>query len=357
MAGVKVDFPGLLKEAMPSGNFRYRVRVEGNPRKRIALHVNPDHKNFREHYRAARAGVELPPDVSPVDTAIRGSVSWLARKYGIWLEEQVAVGLRSQKTLKQDRRTLEFLERECGEYAMVIPTAELLRMRDAMVHTPAAADAFIKNISAMYKWAIGQELCDTNPAVSVNKIDRGCGGATPWTLEDLEAFKKVHPLGTMARLCLTLLLFTACRVGDAAKLGRRHEFTRNGLSGLSWQPQKKGTSRVEIPILPPLAEALRAAKVIGPTYLLTGFGKPFRSGDALGQKFRQWCQEADLADLSAHGVRKATGHLLASLGCTQYEIMAIHGHTEAGTSEIYTRGVERWNLARSAMDKLRTVNW
>ena len=196
-----------------------------------------------------------------------------------------------------------------------------------------------------------------NPAVGIGKVDRGGGGTVPWTLEDLEAFKKVHPFGTTAHLCLTLLLFTACRIGDAAMLGRKHEFTRNGLAGLSWQPEKKGTARVEIPILPPLAEALNAIKIIGSTYLLTGHGKSFRSGDALGHKFRKWCQEAGLTNHSAHGVRKATGHLLASLGCTQYEIMSIHGHTEAGTSEIYTKGVERWNLARSAMDKLRTMNW
>jgi|GEM_PF-5540355 len=45
----------------------------------------------------------------------------------------------------------------------------------------------------------------------------------------------------------------------------------------------------------------------------------------------KWCLEAGLKNHGAHGVRKATG-LFASLGCAQYEIMSIHGHTEAGTS-------------------------
>ena len=79
-------------------------------------------------------------------------------------------------------------------------------------------------------------------------------------------------------------------------------------------------------------------------------------GDALGQRFRKWCLEAGLKNHGAHGVRKATG-LFTFLGCAQYEIMSIHGHTEAGTSEIYTKGVERWNVALSAMDKLRTMDW
>lgn len=357
MIRLKVDFPGLLREKLPSGNFRYRVRVEGNPRKRVRLHIDPDHKDFAEHYHAARAGIEIKPNSSPADNIISGSVDWLTRKYENWLEEQVQAGQRSPKTLKKDLFTLEFLRRECGQFAMNIPAPELLRMRDKMASTPAAADTFIKNVRTMYKWATTQRLCDINPAVGIGKVDRGSGGTIPWTLDDLEAFKKVHAFGTTAHLCLTILLFTACRIGDAARLGRQHEFTRNGITGLSWQPEKKGTAKVEVPILPPLADALRNIKVVGPTYLLTSFGKPFRSGDALGQKFRKWCLEAGLENHSAHGVRKATGHLLASLGCTQYEIMSIHGHTEAGTSEIYTKGVERWNLALSAMDKLRTMEW
>jgi len=329
---LKVAFPGLVKEKLPSGNFRYRVRVQGNPRKRVRLYVGPDHKNFREHYSAARAGVEIKPDFAPADNTIRGSVDWLTRKYEAWLEEQVRAGRRSLKTLKKDLFTLEFLRRECGRYAMDIPAPELLRMRDKMTSTPAAADTFTKNVRAMYKWATTQGLCDINPAVGIGKIDRGSGGTVPWTLEDLQTFKTIHGCGTTAHLCLTILLFTACRIGDAARLGRRHEFTRNGIAGLAWQPEKKGTVKVEVPILPPLADALRDIKVVGPTYLLTSFGKPFRSGDALGQRFRKWCLEAGLKNHSAHGVRKATGHLLASLGCTQYEIMSIHGHTEAGTS-------------------------
>ncbi len=69
---LKLDFPGLLREKLPSGNCRYRVRVEGNPRKRIPLHIDPAHKDFPEHYHAARRGIEIKPDIEPVDVAIRG---------------------------------------------------------------------------------------------------------------------------------------------------------------------------------------------------------------------------------------------------------------------------------------------
>ena len=66
----------------------------------------------------------------------------------------------------------------------------------------------------------------------------------------------------------------------------------------------------------------------------------------------QWCKQAGLAGLSAHGIRKGLAELLAELGCSQYEIMAILGHSEAKTSETYTRRVERWKLALGAMEKV-----
>lgn len=57
--------------------------------------------------------------------------------------------------------------------------------------------------------------------------------------------------------------------------------------------------------------------------------------------FRDWSNDAGLQGFSAHGERKGLGNYLAEHGLTQYEIMAIHGHTKAATSEIYTAGAAR----------------
>lgn len=56
--------------------------------------------------------------------------------------------------------------------------------------------------------------------------------------------------------------------------------------------------------------------------------------------------------LSAHGVRKGLAEILAELGYSQYEIMAILDHSEAKTSEVYTRRLQRWKLAQVAMGKV-----
>ncbi|MDP1669812.1 hypothetical protein [Phaeovulum sp.] len=61
--------------------------------------------------------------------------------------------------------------------------------------------------------------------------------------------------------------------------------------------------------------------------------------------------------LSSHGIRKAAGELLALQGASQYHIMAVHGHSSAKTSEVYTKGVERDRLAEQAMRMLEGMEW
>lgn len=71
----------------------------------------------------------------------------------------------------------------------------------------------------------------------------------------------------------------------------------------------------------------------------------------------EWCDAAGLTGLSSHGIRKAAGHLMALNGATQYEIMAVHGHNNAETSQVYTNGVDRARLGTLAADKLAGLDW
>jgi integrase len=59
--------------------------------------------------------------------------------------------------------------------------------------------------------------------------------------------------------------------------------------------------------------------------LITEYGKPF-TANGFGNKFKDWCRQADLPHCSAHGVRKAISTALAEAGATPHEIMAVTGH-------------------------------
>ncbi len=152
-------------------------------------------------------------------------------------------------------------------------------------------------------------------------------------------------------------MFTGCRIGDAAHLGPSNIVKRNGEDWLEWQPEKRGSAPVSVPILHPLARSIEALTVTGPTFILTAAGRPFASKAALGGRFRDWCNKAGLERRSAHGIRKALSELLAESGATQHMIMSIMGHTQAKTSEVYTKGVNRAILASEGMALMKGLDW
>lgn len=351
---VKVDFPGLVEEKLPSGNRRWRVRREGNHRQRLTLNVSPDHPDFPEHYRAARAGILL--DAPAADTkAVPGSLAWLGDKYLAAIKTRTEAGQTSPATLAKKEKNLRKLKRLCGEYDMKIPTREIERLRDGQATTPAAADDFVTFLRTMFDWAMREQIMRSNPAAGIDKIDPGHGGATPWSAEDLRQYLDHHKAGTTPHLAMMLLLFTGCRVGDLATLGKGNEFVFEGDTFLRWQPGKRGSKLVEVIILPQLQEELQKLDAFRKTYVVSQWGRPFKTAATMSNRIRTWSADAGLRNRSAHGVRKALATLLAEMGCTNYQIMAVLGHTNPKTSEVYTETVNRRRLAREAMASIRNI--
>ncbi|WP_246739653.1 tyrosine-type recombinase/integrase [Martelella sp. HB161492] len=348
---MKVDFPGLVREELPSGNFRYRVRPEGNPKRKIKIHCQPGDDDFQRQYLAARRGEKPEPLRQASDYAKPKSIGWLVNSYLEYLAKRVEAGTTSAKTLKKKKNLLARLLKR-PDRVMLIPQEKLIEMQDEMSATPAQADAFIAAIGVMYDWAAKRRYLSQNPAHGIEKIYIKGSGSTPWKATDVKAFFAKHKPGTKPHVAMSVLLWTGCRIEDLTILGRRHECILDGIEAIRFTPCKKGSTEVTIPMLPPLKDATRSMKVEGITYVLGRGGKPFASGDSMSAMFKRWCVDAGLPHLSAHGVRKGLAELLAELGCSQYEIMAILGHSEAKTSEIYTRRVERWKLALTAMDKV-----
>ena len=355
---MNTKLPGLLCEKMPSGAIRYRVRQEGNKQKRITLTALPHEADFFTQYKAARVGIQ--PETAPqiITVSPKGSIQWLADMHVAWLTTEVNHGNQSWKTLKKRKMMLKRLTSVAGDYTTDVPRSEIMKFRDLFSNTPVMADDMIASIRVMYDWGIERGYCEDNPAKGIKNLGRKGTGAVPWNIQDLKQFKAHHQPGSMAHLALTLLAFTACRIGDARHLGRQNEVRRDGLTYIEWQPEKRGARFVSIPMTPQLLNAIRQTKIIAPrNYLVTSHGKAFSSADAISQRFSKWCKEAGLQNRTAHGIRKAVGHILAEAGCTQYQIMAIHGHSESRTSEVYTRAVERPELARQAMTVMNNMEW
>lgn len=363
---VRLHFPGLVPRLRNGKVVSWRVRVEGDRNRKITLPVGPDHPQFHEHYRAARVGEKLdaPPEDEP------GTMGHLMAMYLRHLNAMVESGEASPLTLKERRSLSEFVLEQRSEqnksrgrsYRTLptsIPAEELEAFKDRLAGKPGKARNVWKCMTAAYDFGMRRKICSTNPFRSVEKpVYKSAGGAAPWTLDDLKKFREHHGPGTTAHTALSLFMFTACRIGDAYWLGRSQEVMRDGVLWLEWQPTKKGSKPVSIPMLDPLVRATRAQTVVGDAYLLSQQGKPFASAEALRNKMQQWTKDAGLPKgRTSHGIRKAAGHLLAINGATQYEIMAVHGHANASTSEVYTQTVERMRLGQMAVQKLSDMDW
>ena len=367
---MRLRYPGLVPRKKAGKIVGWRVRVEGDVNRKITLAIGPEHPDFHLHYLAARTGEKLSAPVEAKDQ--RGTMGWLITAYLEHLQRLVETGHASPLTLKERRNLAAFvlgqkstqrnsLGREYRTLPLTIPPAELEAFKDRMAATSGKARNVWKLLTAAYDFGMppARGYCTTNPARAVAKPTyKSRGGATPWTVQDLERYRAAHPAGTTAPLALTLFMFTACRISDAIWLGHEQQERHGGVLWLAWQPQKKGSRFVRIPVLPPLERALRAQKTQGPAFLLTGHGKPFASPESLRNKLKEWVLEAGLpSDRSSHGIRKAAGHLLALNGASQYEIMAVHGHANAATSQVYTETVERMRLGEMAVSKLASMDW
>jgi integrase len=352
---MRINLPGLLFERAASGNARYRVRPAGNKARKITLTVDPSHPLFLAQYETARRG-EKPTLVESTQRAMPRSLAWLMDDFEAAMAAKVEAGQMDAGTAKQRIAFYSRLRPKHGDKHMEVPRSKIVEIRDSMAATPGAADNMVKSLRALFAWAVETGRMKDNPASGVGKINRG-KGAVPWSVDDLERFRNRHPKGTMPHLALTLFMFTACRIGDVVLLGRNHEVKRDGITYLAWNPGKRGSTPVTVPIMPPLAEAITAQKVVGPAYLLNAHGKPFASGAAFGNWFRDRVAEAGLKDRSPHGIRKAAGELMALAGATQYHIMSVHGHSNAQTSEVYTQGVNRQKLASEAMQMMASIRW
>ncbi|MDF1729352.1 MAG: site-specific integrase, partial [Sulfitobacter sp.] len=294
---MKIRFPGYVPEKMPSGETRHRVRIEGQKRKRITIPVGPNDPQFSEHYYAARAGVKI--DAPRIEPAVRMSADELVRDYLLWMEAQVASGLMSPLTLKQRRsllkRSLDTRDDQgdrIGDLHQDLPPEAFVLIRDSWGAKTSQADNALKGFSACYKWAKEYRGITYNPVASVRKVHVSKGGAVPWSADDLRRFAEHHPSGTTARRWLMLALFTGSRIGDTINLG--NEATYDGRLWLEWQPAKKGSAYVSIPLFPQLIEELRATKVEGRTYLLSQHGRPYRSTDSLRNMIQDWTRQAGL---------------------------------------------------------------
>ena len=338
---MKVDLPYTREDRDRHGNWRIYVRRNGRS---IRINAKRNMPEFLDEYRAALAVLEE----APLSRGAKpNTLRWLIEKYYGSPEFKKELGDRTQYVR---RGILDALMEVHGDKPFLMKPKHVRKVRDAKADTPEAANALVKALRQVFKWAVEANHLDSNPAKEVPYIKVGSQGFHSWTIEEVRQYEAHHPVGTRARLALALLLYTTQRRSDVVRLG--HKMAHNGwLKFTQVKNAKRKPVSLEIPILPELQRIIDATTPLGKdTYLVTEFGRPF-SADGFGNRFRKWCDEAGLPHCSAHGLRKAGSARLAELGASDREIMAITGHQTAKEVDRYTKGARQKKLAASAMEK------
>src|SRR5262249_53388973 len=220
-------------------------------------------------------------------------------------------------------------------------------LRDRKFKTPQAANARVIAIKVVFKWATKKRLVEKNPGASVERVRIKSDGFPAWSVDDVRQFESRHPVGSKARLALALLLFTGQRRGDVVRLGRQH--VKNGK--LIFKQQKPPCKDMRLPILPVLQKIIDASPCGDLTFLVNELNRPW-DAHGFGNKFREWCNQAGLPHLSAHGLRKAGATIAANNGATAHQLMAIYGWSTLAMAEHYTKSANQERLAEQGMSLL-----
>ena len=330
--------PHLVRQITRHGTPVWYVRLGHGPRIRLRAEFGtPD---FEAEYQAALTGAPRTQKAGPSN----GSLAWLIDRY----RETSAWGALSNATRRQRENIFLHVIAGAGHQPFTRITAATIEAgRDRRADTPAQARNFLDAMRGLFRWAFKAKHVKADPTFGVeNPPRKKSDGFIAWTEEHVEAYERKWPIGTRQRVWLDVLLYTGLRRGDAVRFGRQH--VRDGVGQI--KTEKSGfTITVTLPILPVLAETLKAGPCGDLSYIAGESGKPLTK-ESFGNLFKDACKAAGVPG-SAHGVRKIAATRAANHGATVAQLEAIFGWT-GNMASLYTRSADRKRLAIEAMHKL-----
>lgn len=336
LAANGVRLKGLSQSGhWPSGNPRFYLRRPGQP----ALPM-PDLPKTDPGFLAAWLAA-MGPQKEPGAKPLTGTIGALIVAYMASAAYQnMAAGTRAYMRLN-----LEAIRKTWGNAQA--STLEPRHIRaDLAKLAPHPANMRLKAWRAMCKWGFHEAaLLDTDPAAIVRKrATPKSDGFTPWTREDVAAFRARWPHDTAQRMAMEVIHRTGAAIVDAVQIGPG--MVKDGW--LRYTRQKSGSVAI-CPMTAATAPAwfehddhldlCIAARPRHMLYIVTETGKQ-RSVKAASHWFSAACRAAGLVDKTAHGLRKYRAEVLRENGASTDQRMAILGHETAAEARHYSSGAD-----------------
>lgn len=222
--------------------------------------------------------------------------------------------------------------------ARAIERPDVLALRDKLSDTPGAASQAIRAVGALYAWAIDNEKVKDNPAKNVKKFKSA--PHEPWPAELIEEALSDPQVG----MAVALLYFTGQRINEVVKM------SWSDIDGdLMRVYVQKTKRRIEVAILPELADMLATQPKLAPT-ILTNANERSWTQSGLRQKLQAWAKLREVK-VVPHGLRKNAVISLLEAGCTVAEVSGITDQS-LQMIEHYAQKVSKPSLGRAAVVKL-----
>jgi integrase len=347
--------PGCIEDEDRHGNLRVYYRPTKKSKK-VRLRGSPWGPEFMAEYETAKGGT-APKEKAGISS---GTWRWLCVRY---MAECTDYKRLDQRTKHVRKLILESTYDEpiapgSPKFFRDMPLSKMGTdaievLRDRKLEFPEAANGRVKAIRQVFRFGVkkkdarGKPYALINPARDVEYFKTGSTGFYTWTIEDVQQFEKRHPIGTKARLALALLMFTGQRRSDVIRFGKQH--VKGGkLIFTQWKGRNRKPKRLQLPILPALQRIIDASPCGELTFLINDLGRAFTDA-GIGNKFRDWCDQAGLPDCTAHGLRKAGATIAAENGATAHQLMAIFGWDTLKQAEVYTKSANQKRLAENSM--------
>jgi integrase len=275
------------------------------------------------------------------------SFDWLVRLYERSTEfRKLAESSKQLYLLHLGYANTNFRSAEGRSWPLAIITAEhVVALRDKFADKPGKANATLKALGALYKWALkpGRRYVKESIVEGVDPLDMGEHEAWPeWLVEAALEDKEV-------RLAVGLLYFLGQRIGDTVRMG-----PQNLVEGAIHVTQQKTGTALTIPVNSRLARIIEEdAPKDAMLFMLNERGKPMKE-QALRLRLKKWAKAHGM-DLVPHGLRKSAVNALLKASCSAAEVSAITGQS-IQMIELYAKQRDRAGLAETAVIKMEARN-
>ena len=359
---------GLAVRVAPSGvktwDLAYRIRGTAKMR-RLSLGRTTDvsleqaRERANELTSAARGGRDLIGEEGEARDAAASRIT-VEKLIDLYLRRRVVGRLRTAKTIESRlKRTLApILQR----YAADIRRRDIREILDAMADQGKGREAEKRRqvCTAMFRWALSQDIVETDPTAGLEAHDRGIPRDRTLTVKEIETLWKwldSDALSLEAADILKLELLTGARCGEISGL-RAEEIDRNKwVWTLPAARSKNGRQRVT-PIVGVAREMLEqrlSGVEKGPLFLLDK-GVVVTSAH-IGHYLLTRRTTLPIAVFTSHDLRRTFATMLAEMGIALDLVAAIVGHESGGRDTrtlvrhyVHTDMLERKAQALKAWD-------